>query len=642
MDFMYIKKQPQMYNGSKLIRLLDQDNLSKMDLFIRESIQNSYDAKKDDTDSIICKISNRQFDCEKLISQLNKIKITEKDYRNKNSCIIMQDYNTNGLDGDIEDFTENSSSNFEKLIYENGDPQNKENSGGSWGYGKTIYYQLGIGIVIYYSRYINKKGEYKSRLIINLIENEKDINSLLNKSNLKNNIGIAYWGLKEKNGYMLPIDDEMIIKDLLKIFDLELYKDVQTGTTIIIPFINESNLIEDFNLHQKNDNNIMQNISFTSLLRFIVSKWYVLKINNEYYKPYINVYINDKQLHVEDMKKSFQVIQKLFNSYRTNDNNNGVVIKDININQKLHDKKAGTLVYSVFSKNELNMLPPLNERSPYYYYNIENNDEDDSSNYPIIAYCRKPGMIINYETSTDWVKNVNPTNSNEFLISLFVLNSDNILKENNDENNISLDTYIKKGEKSNHNSWSDYNSEKRIVRNIKKNVNKELKSITNEKQQNNEIIETSLGQFYAQFFLPTNKFGNLSSSFIEKKSSNKTILKSNNNIKISYRIKELKENIIVFGFDIKYNNSFDIIKLFLGIDSKPKIVTFDEWNKNTSKEFPINIRSVLNQNDSCIISSDSLNESILINNIKKNQLIEFDIELIIKDNKYCPSFIVGV
>ena len=72
-----------------------------------------------------------------------------------------------------------------RLIYDMGKGQDQLNAGGNWGYGKTVYYRLGNGIVIYYSRIKNQDGAYESRMILTLIENEEKADALL--KNDKNN-----------------------------------------------------------------------------------------------------------------------------------------------------------------------------------------------------------------------------------------------------------------------------------------------------------------------------------------------------------------------------------------------------------------------------------------------------------------------
>jgi hypothetical protein len=59
-----------------------------------------------------------------------------------------------------------------------GKNQEADGAGGSWGLGKTSFFRLGIGIVIYYTRVEIENG-YEERLIASLIESPKQKNRLL-------------------------------------------------------------------------------------------------------------------------------------------------------------------------------------------------------------------------------------------------------------------------------------------------------------------------------------------------------------------------------------------------------------------------------------------------------------------------------
>lgn len=634
MNFDYIKRAPQIQTGSALIKLLDKSSLSIIDLLIRESVQNSFDARKPEGSHIDYKIFNNLFDTSDFLNIINNIKVCDNVKSDKAKSIIIQDYNTVGLNGLFENERINYSSNFYKLIYDNGNPQNQDKAGGSWGYGKTIYYQVGIGIVLYYTRII-KNEHYEEYLIMNLIENEKSENSILNKNHCEDNVGIAYWGLEKNNNIMMPIVNKNEIERILRIFNVDRYTETNTGTTIIIPFINESDLINDYIQHRKDDDDDIKE-DLNEIILNTISKWFTLKLSNNLYKKYINFYIDNKKIEIGSIKKAYKVIQELYNfMYINNDDN--ITVKDIKINSDLSNTVAGKLIYKKFASTELNMLKPINERSPYYYYNINNSEEFDGMNAPIIAYCREPGMIINYETGTDWVKSVNPTSSDEYLIALFVLNSNNKVVDKN----ISLDEYIRKGEASNHNGWVDYNSEKKIVKKIKNGVNRVLKNSNDKRIIIEDEVETSMGQYYTKYFLPPLGFGKLPSRIIKNSNSNTKIVISRNGAlyRIVYTVKELNDNKIVFEIAINYNNSFEKIRLYLAIDSQPTKITAEEWKRNTNKSFPLSIVTKDSNNLDYSLKINNKKNCIDIENLNNLDSIVFNVEIEIIDNKYSPIFI---
>ena len=87
--------------------------------------------------------------------------------------------------------------NFFKLIYDTGKRQTISTAGGNWGFGKSVYYRVGIGIVIFYSR-IKNAGGYENRLIITLVEDEGKTDASGNDATVLNSVeplsaGKAWW-----------------------------------------------------------------------------------------------------------------------------------------------------------------------------------------------------------------------------------------------------------------------------------------------------------------------------------------------------------------------------------------------------------------------------------------------------------------
>lgn len=144
------------------------------------------------------------------------------------------------------------------MIYEISKPQEAEGAGGSWGLGKTVYFRVGIGLVVYYSRILNEEGIYESRLAASLVENEMNADSLIPALPGKSKRGIAWWGQEIGSNKTKPITDEKYIEKILNIFEIEPYEGDLTGTTIIIPYIDEQMLLENNQIEYKDseDNRI--------------------------------------------------------------------------------------------------------------------------------------------------------------------------------------------------------------------------------------------------------------------------------------------------------------------------------------------------------------------------------------------------
>ena len=238
------EQTPMSMSGSSVLSSIQNNSMSTIDLMIRESLQNSLDAGIDNIGiyrSVDVNYTIGKFTKTNLTNELEGISVDLKNKIKETECsfISIEDKNTVGLNGKIKySDAKEKYGNFRKLVYEIAKPQTKEDAGGSWGYGKTVYFRVGIGLVVFYTRF-KENGEYIERLACTYIEDETKYNSLLH--NIKrNDRGIAWFG-DEQNGSPYPIENHDYISNFLKIFDLRCYAGRETGTKIIIPFINKKN-----------------------------------------------------------------------------------------------------------------------------------------------------------------------------------------------------------------------------------------------------------------------------------------------------------------------------------------------------------------------------------------------------------------
>ena len=136
----------------------------------------------------------------------------------------------------------------------------------------------------------------------------------------------------------------------------------------------------------------------------------------------------------------------------------------------------------------------------------------DAGNSPLIMYTRRPGMIVGYDYSGAWTHSMTKCSPDEFIIGLFILNSSNQLRsDENTGKTVSLEEYIRQGEKADHAAWTDHNikgNNPRIVYNIQKNIIKKINGNYKEK-----IVDTSerknigLSHALADMLLPSKDFG---------------------------------------------------------------------------------------------------------------------------------------
>ena len=233
--------------GSSLKKLIQNNNMPKLDLLVRESIQNSLDARKGNSKYVEVDFVTGTFFREQLSNELEGIteSLNERYPQGEYDYLAIRDSNTVGLTGemDYKKVKDNKYGNLLKLIYEICKPQDTEGAGGSWGIGKTVYFTIGIGLVVYYSRIVNEEGEFESRLAASYVEDETSELAMIPIYKDQAPRGIAWWGKQVDENTTQPITDTNYINEFLAIFDIEPYSDEQTGTTIIIPFTDYQGLL---------------------------------------------------------------------------------------------------------------------------------------------------------------------------------------------------------------------------------------------------------------------------------------------------------------------------------------------------------------------------------------------------------------
>lgn len=235
MKYFPLKLGPMQESGSALLRALQNESMVPLDLLVRESVQNSLDAALTSSGGTVSvDISIRRHET-RALAELFKSGIDKEAlfrlFPEGGQLLEIRDKGTEGLTGPkrLEDIGQaQTRGNLLKLVYEVGRSRSDEASGGSWGLGKTCYFRIGIGLVLYYSRIRSLDG-FEERLVACLVENEVDDNRLQKESAT----GIAWWG--DENG--APLTDSSKIGGLLHSIGVEPYSAEDTGTAIIIPFL---------------------------------------------------------------------------------------------------------------------------------------------------------------------------------------------------------------------------------------------------------------------------------------------------------------------------------------------------------------------------------------------------------------------
>lgn len=600
--------------GSSLLRLIQNNDMPLLDLLVRESIQNSLDAALDGDGYVNVDFNVKEFRrnafnevFEGIAENLNR-RYPNEQYK----LIEVRDSNTTGLTGPIQasDVIDNHFGNLLKLIYEISMPQQQEGAGGSWGLGKTVYFRIGIGLVIYYTRIKLDDGSFGSRMAACLVEDESKKDVLLSFGNANLRRGIAWWGKGKVDNTTTPITDQNEIEKLLSIFNIEPFNGSETGTSIIIPYIDESRLLEGIlpsngGIVEKTKEDIWWLLSVEDYLRVAVQRWYAPRLMNPNYKNgrWLRTKINDEGISRSDMLPIFRVVQSLYNKTSLSGDEklkddilDTLDVSVVNIELRRVFEKGGCAGYIAFVKmtrEQLLMNHPVNNASPYIHLNKFELDSDQ--NRPIIMYTRKPGMIVGYETSGNWADGIQQTPDHEFVIGFFIANSFNILKEVPDR--YSFEEYIRNSEKADHASWTDVNIgsyKPNLISKIQYQIKKKIseKYVVND-NDGVKKYNMGLGKALAEVLLPPENFGGLSTAG-GSTTGNTT---STGNKTKGYSIKitdepEINNNEIKLNFEIACGKKKKVMLLELMVRTEAGNITAEKWEKadTIGSEFPLGIK----------------------------------------------------
>lgn len=648
-------------SGSSLLRLIQNQDIPLLDLLVRESVQNSLDATAKPTEPVqvdmrvgefVIADLNRHF--EKIEAGLNR-RYTGKTHK----YIAVRDCNTVGLTGPVRytDVRQNQFGNLLKLVYEISKPQSNEGAGGSWGLGKTIYFRLGIGLVIYYSR-ILQNGKYSSRLAACLVEDETRADALIpHRGGVKR--GIAWWGKRDgiTGNDTIPVENEVEIEKILRIFDIAPYRNNETGTTVIIPYIDENSLLREvYAINEAEENKPYWANSVADYLNVALQRWYAPRLlNSKYpYGSWLEPSVNGQRMKVSGMLSVFRYIRELYllatdvepdDEFLLTEQGVEYHRESIDLRGVLDTTSVGRFAYAKFTRKQLQMEPPANQKSPYQqiqniFVSMEN------GNGPIMAYTRRPGMIVGYDYDSTWTHHMPKSDANEYIIGLFVANSNNTLKNITDSKSgkkMTVEEYIRQGEKADHASWTDRNisgQNLKIIASIQKHViNKIKKKYTVTVKDNYERQNIGLGHALANILLPESDFGsapNVSSNKISGGATKKTVKKAALYITAG---PEYSKGTIDFDVEIHLKDKPARIALQILTDFKKLDADIWEAAGEIGKKFPLEFKNA------CIssIRTQTANKKIPCNltlddtktwNEDSNLMIAFVASQVFRTNSY--------
>ncbi|MCG7428028.1 hypothetical protein MHY20_10515 [Helcobacillus sp. ACRRO] len=160
-------------DGSSSDRMLGKSNLSSLELLIRETAQNSWDARRRNSRPLYgVRARFLGFNLRR------KLGVLFRDYpdqelsrllnRGDFEALEIYDRGTTGLDGptDLRPVRKGESANYQNMISKLGVARDNTSTGGTYGFGKTAAFRYSrVGTVIFWTRIRLAFGQYEHRLI---------------------------------------------------------------------------------------------------------------------------------------------------------------------------------------------------------------------------------------------------------------------------------------------------------------------------------------------------------------------------------------------------------------------------------------------------------------------------------------------
>ena len=223
-------------NSAGVLRQLGRPNLDTLAVLVRETVQNSWDARCSDHEPIDYAVFGTALNAEQ-IRQLGTQVFAERaneeslpmnvlDGSQPLHALIIADRGTLGLAGPTRADLEGTPRNFVSFLRDVGLPSEKQFSGGTYGFGKaSLYAASGLKTILVYTRCSIGKGQYESRFIASSLGRHFTYQK-------RNFTGRHWWG-RLKDGIAEPIiNDEA--DSTAHALGIGRFSKNETGTVIMV------------------------------------------------------------------------------------------------------------------------------------------------------------------------------------------------------------------------------------------------------------------------------------------------------------------------------------------------------------------------------------------------------------------------
>ena len=602
--------------GSVTLKSLQNDNIPELDLLVREAIQNSSDASlKQDGDSFTVKFNTGFFNPAQFNTNLTGIESILDDMFPGDTAEFLEirDTKTEGLTGPlrIKDMpTGGNHGNFFKLIFDTGKKQTQTGAGGNWGFGKSVYYRVGMGIVVFYSRIKTESG-YESRLIITLVENEESPNAILGKVSPRS-AGKAWWGLQDGEDF-LPLVDDALIEEILNVFKIPVFKGDETGTSVIIPYIKTKELLKNIIPAEASISDDVRArctwaTNFEEYLTLAIQKWYAPKIQNRHLKEFcdkkwLRVYVNNNPIRYDSMLPFFKLVQELYtiaiaktyNAEYTSEWLQNAQCLPVPIRNYFNTAEGSSTAgyVAAIRINTADLYGGQNYMDPCIYTRHFENDPD--VNEPIVMYARDPGMVIEYTIAGPWVKGITaPDSSDEYIFAFFVPITSKQLKTDLSEvkyAGMELGEYLRECEASDHMGWNDP-ANMRVVERIQRNtVNQIYSKLTVKKADHVEATASKLSGKLGKKLLPKVGYGRTRSGGGGGGGGGSGA--KINNVEFAVLSKTISGSELTVEYELKLTQGKKTVEYTVLVESEGGLIDPKSWKNDIGTAYPIEITEVI-------------------------------------------------
>ncbi len=253
-----------------IINQLGRPNLDPITILVREAVQNSWDARANNNQTVNFSLSGWSLN-DKQLGFLRKAIFLKRPQNHtlpldrvlseNVDVLAIYDHGTLGLGGPTraDIITGNKEArDFVDFLRNVGQPSDREHTGGTYGYGKAAFYMLSKAqtILVYTRCFFN--GRYQSRLMASALGN-----SFIQKD--KAYTGRHWWGQLIK-GIVEPIFDEKA-DEFAKNLGMRIFSTNESGTTVLIiaPNFNSEKISDQLDLfHNKEGRSPFQALNFAA------------------------------------------------------------------------------------------------------------------------------------------------------------------------------------------------------------------------------------------------------------------------------------------------------------------------------------------------------------------------------------------